>query len=157
MKIIYNSNTGHTKEYAEMLASELKVECIDLKKYTKDEEPIIFMGWVFGSLIMGLDKIKDLKTICVCAVGMSKNSKENIENIIKVNNYDGKIFYLRGGVDYKKLKGIKKLMLKMVGKKTIKENKPEDKEIIEVFKNGGNFVEKGNLKEILEYLKTNSN
>ena len=152
MKIVYNSNSGHTKEYAEMLGSILKIESISLKDYKKDDEPIIFMGWVFGSMIMGLNKVMDSKKICVCAVGMSKESKENTDNIIKVNNYDGKLFYLRGGVDYKKLKGIKKMMLKMVGNKTIKENKEEDKDIIEVFKNGGNFIKKENLNEVIDYI-----
>lgn len=152
MKIVYNSNSGHTKEYAEMLANELNIKCISLKDYKKDDEPIIFMGWVFGSMIMGLNKVRDSKILCVCPVGMSEESKENTDNIIKVNNYDGKVFYLRGGVDYKKLKGIKKVMLKMVGNKTIKENKPENKDIIEVFKNGGNFIKKENLNEVINYI-----
>ena len=51
------------------------------------------------------------------------------------------------------LKGIKKIMLKMVAKSVIKENRPEDKELIDIFINGGNFVKEENLSEIVEFYK----
>lgn len=31
MKIVYESNTGHAENYANMLAEELNLECIPLK------------------------------------------------------------------------------------------------------------------------------
>ena len=50
------------------------------------------------------------------------------------------------------LKGIKKFMMKMVAESVIKENKPEDKELIDIFLNGGNNVKEENLSEIIAYL-----
>ena len=44
-------------------------------------------------------------------------------------------------------------MLKMVAESVIKENKPEDKELIDIFLNGGNCVKEENSSEIVEYLK----
>ena len=78
--------------------------------------------------------------------------KQNNSEIIKINNINEEFFYLQGGVDYTKLKGIKKFMLKMVAESVIKENKPEDKELIDIFLNGGNCVKEENLSEIVEYL-----
>ena len=43
-------------------------------------------------------------------------------------------------------------MLKMVAESVIKENKPENKELIDIFLNGKNCVKEENLSEILEYL-----
>lgn len=44
MKIVYESNTGHTEKYANMLAEKLNLESIPLKQYKIDSEPIIFLG-----------------------------------------------------------------------------------------------------------------
>ena len=78
------------------------------------------------------------------AVGMTPTAKQNNSKIIKINNVNENFFYLQGGVDYTKLKGIKKFMLKMVAESVIKEKKPEDKELIDIFLNGGNCVKEEN-------------
>lgn len=152
MKIVYESNAGHTEQYANMLAKKLNIECVSTKQYKKDSDSIIYMGWVFGNNIVGYNKLADINKICTIAVGMSYESKTNSDSIISTNNIKEKFFYLQGGLDYNKLKGIKKMMLKMVAKSTIKANKEEDKEIIEVFKNGGNFIKEDNLKDIVKYI-----
>ena len=153
MKIIYESNAGHTEKYANMLAEKLNLESIPLKQYKIDSEPIIFLGWIFANNIQGYKKVREKAKIkCTIAVGMTPTAKHNNNEIIKINNINEKFFYLQGGVDYTKLKGIKKFMLKMVVESVIKENKPEDKELIDIFLNGGNCVKEENLSEIVEYL-----
>lgn len=153
MKIVYESNTGHTENYANMLAKKLNLECIPLKQYKIASEPIIFLGWIFANNIQGYKKVRDKINIkCTIAVGMTQATKQNISEIVKINNVSEKFFYLQGGVDYTKLKGIKKIMLKMVAKSVIKENKSEDKELIDIFINGGNFVKEENLSEIVEFI-----
>lgn len=84
---------------------------------------------------------------------MTQADRQNIIEIVKINNVSEKIFYLQGGLDYTRLKGIKKIMLKMVAKSVIKENRPEDKKLIDIFINGGNFVKEENLSEIVEFYK----
>ena len=154
MKIVYESNTGHTENYANMLAEKLNLECIPLKQYKIDNEPIIFLGWIFANNIQGYKKISGKTNIkCTIAVGMTQADRQNISEIVKINNVSEKFFYLQGGLDYTRLKGIKKIMLKMVAKSVIKENRPEDKELIDIFINGGNFVKEENLSEIVEFIK----
>lgn len=84
---------------------------------------------------------------------MTQADRQNIIEIVKINNVSEKFFYLQGGLDYTRLKGIKKIMLKMVVKSVIKENRPEDKKLIDIFINGGNFVKEENLSEIVEFYK----
>ena len=153
MKIVYESNRGHTEKYAIMLAQKLNLTSIPLKKYKIDSEPIIFLGWLFANNIQGYKKVKDKANIkCTIAVGMTPTAKQNNGEIVKINNINEEFFYLQGGVDYTKLKGIKKIMLKMVAESVIKENKPEDKELIDIFLNGGNCVKEENSSKIVEYL-----
>ena len=47
------------------------------------------------------------------AVGMTPTAKQNNSKIIKINNVNENFFYLQGGVDYTKLKGIKKFKNKV--------------------------------------------
>lgn len=158
MKIVFDSNTGHTEEYAKMLAEKLNMQCINIKKYKKDKESIIYLGWVFASNIQGYKKIKKVSKIeCLIAVGMNPVTDKNIKQLKEVNNIEEKFFYLQGGVDYSKLKGIKKMMFKMVTDSVINENKPEDKDIIEVLKSGKSLVEEKNLEEIIKYVKEKEN
>lgn len=84
---------------------------------------------------------------------MTQADRQNISEIVKINNVSEKFFYLQGGLDYTRLKGIKKIMLKMVAKSVIKEKRPEDKKLIDIFINGGNFVKEENLSEIVEFYK----
>ena len=45
---------------------------------------------------------------------MTQADRQNIIEIVKINNVSEKFFYLQGGLDYTKLKGIKKIMLKLI-------------------------------------------
>lgn len=144
LQVLYRGGTNKWK---------LNLESIPLKQYKIDSEPIIFPGWIFANNIQGYKKVRDKANIkCTIAVGMTPPAKQNNSEIIKINNVYGEFFYLQGGVDYTKLKGIKRFMLKMVAESVIKENKPEDKELIDIFLNGGNNVKEENLSEIIAYL-----
>ncbi len=153
MKIVYESNAGHTEEYAKMLSSKLRLDCISLKEYKKDNEQIIFLGWVYANNIQGYKKIKDSSNIlCTIAVGMNPKSDKNTNLLIETNNVKEKFFYLQGGVDYKRLKGIKRMMFKVVTESVIKENKPEDKELIEILQKGNDCIKEENLNDILAFI-----
>lgn len=157
MRIVYSSNTGHTLEYANMLGNKLKIDVINIKDIEKiNDEEIIFMTWVFGSNLIDLSKILGkYKIKMIIGVGMTEDTEDNTKTLITINKIDLPFFYLRGGINYTKLKGIKKFMLKMVGKSVIKKNDPKERETIELFKNGGSFVSEKNLCSIIDYLDKN--
>lgn len=156
MVIVYNSNAGHSERYAHMLGEKLKIDAIpysEIKKVDINEE-VIYIGWVFASKITKLEEVqKKYNVICAIAVGMNFKSDDNTQIVIETNKINIPFFYLQGGLEYSKLKGIKKFIMKMVSESVIKENKEENKELIEIFKNGGDFVKEENLDEIITYFR----
>lgn len=155
--ILYKSNTGHTKKYAEMLGKRLNIDVYsvdskDIKIDNNDE--IIYMGWIFADSISGYKRVKDKYNITfVIAVGMNNKSDENSAKIVEVNKIEVPFDYLQGGVDFKKLKGVKKFILNIVAKSIIKKNRKEDKKLIEMFKNNSNSISEKNLDTIVELNK----
>lgn len=153
--IVYKSNTGYTKQYAEMLGKSLKVPAYNLKeaklKLKKNDE-IVFLGWICATKIQGLSKIKNYNVKCIGAVGVYPAEKNYIESLIQANKVNVELFYLRGGLDFNKLTRLKKKVLQFVGNMMEKENKAENQEMIKLLKNGANYVSDKNLKPILEYI-----
>ena len=50
MVIVYESKTGFTKRYANMLATKTGLKVFPIKEYLKvnQDEEIIFLGWMKG-------------------------------------------------------------------------------------------------------------
>lgn len=57
MLIVYESKTGFTKKYADMLAEKTRLKVLGVKELSKlnQEEEIIFLGWMKVGKIQGLD------------------------------------------------------------------------------------------------------
>ena len=149
--IIYKSKTGHTERYARMLSKELNIPCYSYKdaKVSENDE-VIFLSYIYASKIMGLSKIlKKYNVKVVIAVGALAYSKDYLNTLKDANNVKLPFFYLRGGIDYSKLNFFFRKFLPVIGKDIAK----DDKELLNLFKNGGDFVNKDNLKEVLNYLK----
>ena len=149
--IIYKSKTGHTKRYARMLSKELNIPCYSYKdaKVSENNE-VIFLSYIYASKIMGLSKIlKKYNVKVIIAVGALAYSKDYLNTLKDTNNIKLPFFYLRGGIDYSKLNFFFRKFLPVIGKDIAK----DDKELLNLFKNGEDFVNKDNLKEVLNYLK----
>ena len=82
-------------------------------------------------------------------VGAYPQTEQYIKELQKANGLTVPSFYLRGGIDYSKLKGIKKLIVKLVGKTIPK----EDTELTKLFQDGGSYVKKESLKELVNFTK----
>ncbi|MGI6084871.1 MAG: hypothetical protein ACOYIF_05435 [Acetivibrionales bacterium] len=162
--IVYESNTGNTKKYAEMLGQKTGLPVYEHKEASRHlgvNAEIIYMGWLFASTIKGYKKASKNYTVkAVCGVGMRRSCEEAVKDIVEKNHIsDTKAFYLRGGYDSKKLHGIYKFMMNMMSKTVLKqlvnkENKTdEDLESIDMINNGKSFVNEENLAPILEWFK----
>ena len=72
--IIYTSNTGFTRKYAQLLALKTGLEAFELGKVPgkiAKGSPVIYMGWLKAGRLMGIDKAaKEYSLAAVCAVGM---------------------------------------------------------------------------------------
>lgn len=145
MKIVYESNAGHTKKYAEMLSDKLDLPCESLKEYKQDFKEVIYLGWVMAGMIKGYSKIKNkAKLACVIGVGLIPNMEEEL---IKNNNITCKFYFLPGGVDYSKLRWMKRNLLKAVGKNFTEQG---NKELASLIQNGGSLVDEKHLEEIVK-------
>ncbi len=154
--IIYESNTGFTERYAKILSDKTGVPAYalaDAKKQVAKGEEVVFLGWVFANKIQGFDKARKLWNVAAAgAVGMNPRSEENTKIVREANKAECPLFYMWGGLDNSKLKGINKMMLGIVRDSLIKENKPEYADAIKVFKEGGDFVSEEYLEELIAFM-----
>ena len=125
--ILYCSNTGTTKNYAEQIGRAMGTEAMPLEKKTFRKldlsayDTIVFGGWVQGGVVQGIDDFlsrwdeMETKNVLIFAVGISAADKTVRENLIASNAlsfYHLRFYQLRGSFDYSKLKFPKTLMFK---------------------------------------------
>ena len=163
MKIVYVTNTGSTKQYAEMLSEKTGFEAVSLGEAVKSlaaDDEIIFMGWVMAGTIQGLKEAREAfgNIKAVCAVGMSKSEKNTAE-LIEKNGITEKLFSLQGNFHIDSLKGMYKMMMGMMLKMLkgkLKENpQPDADKIVAAIENGIDCVSEKNLEELLGWLDDN--
>ena len=114
--ILYKTNTGCTKTYAERIGEGIHGDVFELKKFKwknlKNYDTVVFGGWVMGNTIQGIDKFlqhwddMSKKDVIVFAVGMSLPSPEGRHILIEQNildNYHIRFYQFRGSFDMAKL------------------------------------------------------
>ena len=161
--IVYTSNAGHTREYAQLLGERTGLPVFEKKQQGRDvpaDAEVIFMGWLMAGQVMGYkEAAKQWKICAVCGVGMARPGLQ-VADIQKVNKVpeETKIFSLQGGFEMEKLHGIYKMMMRTmsntVGKKlTAKPDRTEEEEeILRLMRDGGNMVCLEGLEPVLEWL-----
>ena len=156
--IIYGSQYGTTRMYAEELSKITKIQAIsfeeikDINKYDK----IIYLGGLYAGGVLGMAKtFKKIsnygnKKIIIATVGLADPMDiENTSNIEKAS-----IYHLRGGIDYSKLNFAHKTMMSLLYKKA--KGLPEEKKTAEVkamidtYNQKVNFVDFSSLESIIK-------
>jgi hypothetical protein len=156
--IVYESKTGFTKKYADMLAAKTGIKAIPTKEVTKIDknEEIIFLGWMKVGKIQGLNKVRKYNIKAVCGSGTSRTPESNAETVVVKNKIENiPFFYLRGGCfPLKQLKGMDKVMLSMFVKilKGRKDRNEEIDEAIAIIENGFDGVKEENLEPLLKWI-----
>mgnify|MGYP001063575345 CR=1 FL=1 len=169
--VIYNSQTGFTKRYAEWIAEATGADCLELSAAKKKDlttyEAIIFGGWACAGRINkiswfkgNIDKWTDKKLIAFC-VGASPIDNPEIEVALRQNFNEPelkkvKTFYCPGGFNYEKMSAPSKLMMKMFLKtlKAKKEKTTEEQIMIKMVSSAYEISDKKYIEPILQYLKT---
>lgn len=168
--IIYNSQTGFTKRYAEWIAEATGADCLELsaakRKNMDIYEAIVFGGWACAGSInklnwfkSNIDKWADKKLIAFC-VGGSPIDNPEIEQALKQNFKESELkkvnlFYCPGGFDYEKMSVSSKLMMKMFIKmlKAKKDKTESEQEMIQMISTFYDISDKKYIVPILECLK----
>ena len=162
MVIVYQSNTGFTQQYAEMLAKaeKLKLYSLDEAQLSADTE-VFYMGPLMAGRITGADRAsRQFKVVGVCGVGMSPPGKDVLHTISKANaTITVPMFYLQGGWAPKKVGFIQRRAVEMVTRsfrKTLqaKTKRTEyEQQNLDMLLKGGSFVAYKNLDTIRNWMK----
>lgn len=168
--VIYNSQTGFTKRYAEWIAAETGADCLELSDAKKKDltayDTIVFGSWACAGGISkvswfkgNMDKWEDKKLIVFC-VGGSPIDNPDIDIAFKriFNESEQKkvkTFYCPGGFNYEKMSAPSKLMMKMFIKtlKAKKDKSQEEQVMIDMISSSYDISDKKYIEPVLQCLK----
>ena len=166
--IVYTSQTGFTKRYAELLSQKTGIPAYDAKAAKgelKRGDDIFYMGWLMAGSVKGLPQAMDRYTIRGAAiVGISPQGNGDLWTEARINGgvSDGgaRIFYLRGGYAPEKLRGLQRILMNHMAKSVIRkveakgdEAGEEEREMMGIFRSGGDCVREEALEEIVHWFK----
>lgn len=161
--IVYTSNTGSTEQYARLLGQEtgLPVRSLtEAKNALKSGAQILYLGWVMAGGIQGYaDAARLYRIPMVCAVGMEPAGKE--QELREKNGIpqDAALFALQGGYQPDRLRGIQKLMMRMITGSMAKklaakaDRTPEENDLLDLMQHGGSRVSPENLAGPLRWCR----
>ena len=172
--IIYGSQYGTTRQYAQELSKRTGIEAkeyVDIQDINQ-YDTIIYLGALYAGSVMGMKKTlnkisnSDNKKIIIATVGLADpNDKQNTDNIrdgIKrqlsedVYNH-ASIHFLRGGIDYDLLNLKHKTMMAFVHRrlKGLKNEKKtaEEKVILETYGKKVDYIDFDALNPIIEEIQ----
>ncbi len=166
--VIYKSQTGFTKKYAEWISQASGCQCLDFKKARKLDlttyDTIIFGGWCMAGGITKLDWFKNQipslaaagKKLLVYAVGASPAESPEIAEAMRQNFSEDewkkvKVFYCPGGLDYNKMKLGSRLAMKMFVRilSSKKDIRQKDLRQIEMLSHSYDLTDKKYIEPIL--------
>ena len=167
--IVYGSQYGTTKRYAEKFAemTHFPVISYEKAKTLTDYEQIIYFGGLYAGGVKGLKntvkKLSPNTKLIIVTVGLADVSDEenvkNIRNSVKKQMPEHllkavSVFHLRGGIDYSKLNFMHKTMMGMLyrslASKPTENLTHEEKALIETYDKKVDFVDYDSLRQIVE-------
>ena len=168
--VIYYSQTGFTKRYAEWLAEAAGADCFDLAKAKKKNldgyEAVVFGSWACAGGVSKLGWFKnkaakwaDKKLLAFC-VGASPMESPEVEKALKQNFGVPELqrvnaFYCPGGMNYEKMPASSRLMMKLLVKtlQAKKDKTKEEQEMVKMISASYDIADKKYIEPILECLK----
>ena len=174
--VVYGSKYGNTRCYAEWIGKALSCEVVEYKDLVKEELPsydtIIYGGGLYAGGVVGIDSLInnwDLihdKEVILFTCGLADTSNAQNTNHIKaeIKKVVGEdkfahlaVFHLRGGIDYKRLNLVHKMMMwmmyHMLKHKESTALRDEDKEMIATYGQRVDFREEASIDSLVAYVK----
>lgn len=168
--VIYNSQTGFTKKYAEWISKSVNADCVEFSSAKKQDlssyDAIVFGGWAFAGSITKLKWFKKNiskwagKKLAVFCVGASPIENPDIANDMPKNFSEEELkvlkwFYCPGGLDYDKMSVTSRSLMKMLAKslETKKNKTQKDIEQAKMISSSYDISDIKYIKPIVEYIK----
>ena len=167
--VAYTSKYGSTRKYAEWIASALDADLFASQavepKVLSQYDVVIYGGGLYAGGIAGVKRvtINPCKNLIVFTVGLADPNSTDYSAIINKNFTPEllaktKFFHLRGGIDYKKLGPIHKVMMAMmkgmIQRKPESEREAADKEFLNTYNSKVNFEDKQTIDSVIAYVKS---
>ena len=171
--IIYTSQTGFTKKYAQWLSDRLKADIYELKDVQKKDDAffdeyqaIVYGGWAMAGKTVKInwffEKAKEWKAkrLAVFCVGGSPNDNPDVEKMLENMLTDEqkkyiKAFYCQGGFDYEKMNTASRLAMKMFVSALKKKKDPteEEKIMVKMISDSYDISDIKYIEPIAEYIE----
>ena len=159
--IVYTTNTGSTKRYAELLARETGLPAYSMAEAERSVPTgaeIIYLGWIMAGSVKGYAAAKRWSVRAVCAVGMGRTGTQT-DSVRKKSAIPASIpvFTLQGNFDVKKLRDVYRLMMELMVKTAGKslaakpDRTPEEDDMLDMMLHGGQRVGIENLRAVLDW------
>ena len=173
--VIYTSQTGFTKRYADWISEELNADIYDLKdvkKKTNDffetYEAIIYAGWCMAGMVVKVKWFFERaaywknKKLSIVAVGASPNDNPEVDEFLNNLLTDEqrpfiKAFYCQGGINYNKMKFSSRTAMKMFAN-SLKKNKnssEDDRKKGEMISRSYDISDKRFIDPVVDYIRGN--
>ena len=171
--VIYTSQTGFTKRYAEWIAERMNADILDIKDAKKKEtgfydgyDAIVYGGWCMAGKVVNsgwfLAKAPGWKgkKLAIIAVGCSPDGTPEVAEALKQLLTDEqrqyiKAFYCQGGINYDRMKFPYRLAMKLFANslKNRKNATAKDKEMGEFIAQNHDLAEIRFIEPIVAYLE----
>lgn len=166
--VIYTSQTGFTKQYAEWIAEEVSGDCFTVAEAKKKDlsgyDAVVFGGWCFAGSIKELGWFKKTaaqwtnKRKVVFAVGASPFENPELEEGLRNNFTDEEwaqisVCYCPGGLRYERMNPVSKMMMKMFVKMLAKKKSEKEQAMAEMLAKSYDISDKKYIAPIVECLK----
>ena len=169
--IIYGSQYGTAKKYAEELARRTGIDAKNFKEISDINcyDTLVYIGGLYAGGVLGLKKTFAKlsqcqgKKIIIATVGLADptdaesigNIKSSIKRQLSKELYESAYFFhLRGGIDYSRLNFKHKTMMGLLYKKAIglpeDEKSTEVKAMIETYNQKVDFVDFESLNDLID-------
>lgn len=175
--VIYTSQTGFTKRYAEWISEELNADIYDLKdvkKKTNDffetYEAIIYAGWCMAGMVVKVKWFFERaahwknKKLSIVAVGASPNENPEVDEFLNNLLTDEqrpliKAFYCQGGINYDKMKFPSRTAMKMFANslKNNKKSSEDDRKKGEMISKSYDISDKRFIDPVVDYVRGKDN
>ena len=164
--IVYTTNAGSTRRYAQLLAKEAGLPVYSLeeaKKRVPAGAEVIYLGWIMAGAVKGYGcAARRYRVRGVCAVGMGPASQAGAEKVRAKAGIPAEVpvFTLQGGFDINKLHGpykwimqlkCKEIRKTLAGKASLS---PAQQLTYDMATKGASAVSAENLTPIIDWYKT---
>lgn len=170
--VVYKSKYGYTQQYAKWLAAALEADLFELKSNTcpalQGYSTIIFGGGLYAGGIGGMPVFCEIfrehngASFILFTTGVSSTDNPDMftaiinRNLTPEMHAKVKVFHMRGGIDYKKLGLLHRVMMWMMMRMLISKKPGEltedDKGFMAAYGKSVSFLDEDSIEPILSYI-----